>query len=91
MFPIWWALPGVALLLLDAGETERAVELYTLAVRYPVVGNSRWFLDLAGQEITTAASVLPPEVVDAARGRGQARDLDTTVAKLLAEWSAACG
>jgi hypothetical protein len=33
----------IALLLTDQGEQERAVELYALALRYPVVANSRWF------------------------------------------------
>jgi hypothetical protein len=83
--PIWWALPGVALLLLDAGGAERAVELYALATRYPIVGNSRWFQELAGLQITAAADLLPPEVAVAAQERGQNRDLDATVAKLLVE------
>jgi len=78
-------LPGVALLLADQGEVERAVELYGLASRYPFVAKSRWFEDVAGRHIAAVAATLPPEVVAAAQERGRARDLQATVAELLAE------
>jgi len=84
IFPIITALPAIALLLADRGEVERAVELYALASRYPRVANSRWFEDVAGNHIAAAAT-LPPKVVAAAQARGRARDLDATVAELLAE------
>jgi hypothetical protein len=57
------ALPAVALLLADQGEKEQAVELYTLASRYPFVANSRWFEDIAGKHIAAVAATLPPDVV----------------------------
>ena len=79
------ALPGIALLLADQGEVERAVEIYALASRYPFVANSRWFEDVAGKQIGAAAAMLPSEVVAAAQERGRARDLDVTVAELLVE------
>ena len=79
------ALPATALLLADGGQEERAVELYALASRYPLVANSRWFEDVAGKHIAAVAAALPPEVVTAAQERGRARDLDATVAELLAE------
>ena len=79
------ALPAVALLLADRGEVERAVEIYALVSRYPFVANSRWFEDVGGKQIGAVAATLPPEVVAAAQERGRARDLDTTVAELLAE------
>jgi tetratricopeptide (TPR) repeat protein len=79
------ALPAVALLFLDDGAPERAVELYALTSRYPYVANSRWFADIAGDEIAAAAEALPPEVVAAARERGRARDLWTTVEELQEE------
>jgi len=79
------ALPATALLLADDGQEERAVELYALASRYPFVANSRWFEDVAGRHIAAVAAALPPEVVTAAKERGQARDLDATLAELLAE------
>jgi hypothetical protein len=73
------------LLLADQGEKERAVELYALAARYPRVANSHWFDDIVGQHIAAVAATLPPDMVEAARARGQTRDLEATVAELLAE------
>jgi predicted ATPase/DNA-binding SARP family transcriptional activator len=83
--PLMWALPATALLLADKGETERAVELYALASRYPIVAHSRWFEDVAGRHIATVAASLPPDVVAAAQGRGPARDPEATAAELLVE------
>jgi hypothetical protein len=80
-----FTLPGIALLLADRGHEERAVELYALASRYPVVANSRWFADVVGRPIGAIAAALPPDVVVAAEERGRARDLDATVAELLVE------
>jgi predicted ATPase/DNA-binding SARP family transcriptional activator len=79
------ALPLIALLLVDRGEAERAVELYALASRHPYVANARPFEDIAGRDIAAAARTLPPEVVEAAQARGRARDLEATVRELLAE------
>jgi hypothetical protein len=79
------ALLGIALLLADRGETERAVELYALASRYPLVANAQWFEDVAGVHIAAAAATLPPDVVAAAQERGRARDLKATVEELLEE------
>ena len=83
--PLAYTLPAAALLLIDRGEVERAVELYALASRFPLVANSRWFEDVAGKHIATAAENLPPKVVEAAQERGRARDLDETVNELLVE------
>jgi hypothetical protein len=80
-----FALPAIALLLADQDEVERAVELYALALRYPFVSSSRWFEDIAGRHIASAAAILPPDVVAAAQERGRARDLDETVKELLVE------
>jgi predicted ATPase/DNA-binding SARP family transcriptional activator len=86
--PVIWASAAMALLLVDEGRVERAVELYALASRYPVVGNSRWFEDVAGRQIEAAAQVLPPEVVAAAQERGRARDVWATAQELLEELGA---
>jgi predicted ATPase/tRNA A-37 threonylcarbamoyl transferase component Bud32 len=83
--PLRDALPGIALLLADQDEKERAVELYALASRYGYVTNSRWFEDVAGQHIAAVAATLPPDVVAAAQKRGQARDLWATATELLTE------
>jgi hypothetical protein len=78
-------LTQVVLLLTVQGEKELAVELYALASRYPAVTNSRAAEDLVGRHIVAVATTLPPEVVAAAKERGQARDLDATVKELLVE------
>ena len=65
------ALPAAALLLLDQGEKERAVEIYELACTLPAVANSRWYEDVVGRPIAEAAAALPPDVAAAAREGGQ--------------------
>jgi hypothetical protein len=85
---VWFlvdAVTAIALLLADRGEAARAVELYALASRYPVVANSRWYEDVVGRHIAAAARALPPDVVAAAEARGRARALEATVRELLAE------
>jgi tetratricopeptide (TPR) repeat protein len=80
-----FALTGVALMLAKVGEVEQAVELYSLASRYPFVGNSRWFEDVAGREIKTAGQTLPIDKADTAKARGKQRDLWGTATELLSE------
>jgi predicted ATPase len=78
-------LSAVAPFLADQGMKEWAVELYALALLYPLAAISRWFEDVAGRYIAAVAATLPPEVVAAAQERGRARDLWATVEELLAE------
>jgi tetratricopeptide (TPR) repeat protein len=78
-------LTAAVLFLRDEGQVERAVELWALASRYPFVHNSQWFHEIAGRDILAAAEDLPPEVVEAARERGRARDLWETARELLEE------
>jgi hypothetical protein len=78
-------LPMIALLIADQGEVERAVELNALASTFGIVANSKWFADIAGDEIARAAEELPVEVVEAAKTHGQALDLWGTAEALLAE------
>jgi predicted ATPase len=80
-----YALPMTALLLIDLGQAERAVEIYALASRYGSVADSRLWEVIAGRELAAVAAVLPPEVADAAKARGRARDLWATVEELLVE------
>jgi tetratricopeptide (TPR) repeat protein len=87
---LMFTLPGMALLLVDLDHKERAVDLYALASRYPMVANSRWFTDVVGRPIAAVAATLPPDVVAAAEERGRARDLETTIAELLAELEQRC-
>jgi tetratricopeptide (TPR) repeat protein len=79
------ALAVAALLAADAGDAEHAIERYALAARHPIVANSRWFEDVAGREIAALAATLPPDVVAAARARGQAGDLDEALRDVLRE------
>jgi predicted ATPase len=83
--PLLWVLPAIALLLADEGEVERAVELYALASRYPLVAESHWFADVVGNQIAAAADTLPADRVAILQARGQARDLEATIAELLSE------
>ncbi|MEM7129461.1 MAG: BTAD domain-containing putative transcriptional regulator [Chloroflexota bacterium] len=78
------AIEGIclaAILSAVQNKSERAVELYALAQRYPYIANSRWFADVIGIEIAKAAELLAPEVILAARERGSKRDLWKTVAE----------
>jgi tetratricopeptide (TPR) repeat protein len=83
------ALPALALLEVDLGHKARAVTLWAWASQYPFVAHSSLFEDLAGRQISAVAAGLPPEEVDAARARGQRRDL-AAVPELLAELVAFC-
>jgi tetratricopeptide (TPR) repeat protein len=87
--PLMYGLPAAALLLADADQQERAVEVYALASRYPFVANSRWFEEVAGKHIAQVAAELPPQVVAAAQTRGQERDVDTAIEELLTELNGA--
>jgi predicted ATPase len=80
------AIPAIALLLVDRGHVARAVELYALVRRHPSPAGSVWHEDVAGKHIAAAAAQhLPPQDVEAAQGRGRARDLWETGKRLLEE------
>jgi tetratricopeptide (TPR) repeat protein len=83
------ALPAAALLLLDAGDTERAIEVYELARTFPYVANSRWYEDVVGHPLAAAATELRDEVVAAAKERGRARDALATCRELADEFDSA--
>ena len=85
VLPLLWALPATALLLAGEGESERAVELYALASRFPLVAKSRWFADVAGNTLSEVAAALPAERVAVLQERSRTRDLEATVAELLSE------
>jgi len=80
---------AAAICLAGEGQPERAVELYSLAARYPYIGNSRSRDDIAGQRIAALAASLPPDAVAAAQARGRARDLRLTLAELVSEFGQA--
>ncbi len=80
-----YGLPVAALLLADQGAVDRAVEVYACASRYGFVANSRWFEDVAGQQLRTMAASLPTEAVESAEEQGRSRDWDVMAAELLSE------
>jgi tetratricopeptide (TPR) repeat protein len=88
LMPALFGLVAAARLLAEVGEIERALEIYSLASRYPFVASSSWFEDVAGSQITALAANLPEAVVVAAKERGLTQDLDATVGGLLSELSA---
>jgi tetratricopeptide (TPR) repeat protein len=85
--PMRFELPGMALLMADEGQTERAVEFYAAALKSPHIANSRWFEQIAGQHIAELAAALPQDVLVAAQKRGLVRDLWVTANEILAELS----
>ncbi|MDQ4076336.1 MAG: AAA family ATPase [Chloroflexota bacterium] len=83
--PLLTALPAIALMLAHQGQTERAVELYALVWRYPLVANPHGWLEVARGELASIAASLPPEITEAAKARGQPLDLWQTAEALLEE------
>jgi hypothetical protein len=66
-----------------AVRREGALELLALILRPPV--SWPWAKDRAAPLVAQLEAELPPDVVATAQERGQARDLDATVAELLVE------
>jgi predicted ATPase/DNA-binding SARP family transcriptional activator/tetratricopeptide (TPR) repeat protein len=80
------SLLAAALIFLDWGEVERALEFYTMASRFSRLAKSALYEAAAGREVAARAAGLPEEVAAAARARGQARDFKSTVEWLLDEF-----
>jgi tetratricopeptide (TPR) repeat protein len=86
--PLLLALPAIALMLAEQGHQERAVELYALAWRYPLLANSQSFIDSYGQRLDLLVAALPPDSAAATQARGRLLDLWETAASLEAELKA---
>ncbi len=86
--PLLLALPAIALMLAEQGHTERAVELYALAWRHPLLANAQNFIDSFGQRLDAVVAALPPSTAAAAQARGRLMDLWETAAALDTEVSA---
>jgi len=69
------SLSMLALLLVDDGEAEQAVELYTLLTEHPYTVNSQWFSQIVTPEITAAAMKLSEAERVKAEERGRKQDL----------------
>ncbi len=85
-----WAAPlalltlvGMARLLVAEGEKERTSELLALVLHHPA--SWQWAKDRAAPLVAELEAELPPGVWAVAWERGQARDLEATVAELLLE------
>lgn len=85
--PLLTAMPVTALMLAAHGQKVRAVELYALVWRYPLIANAHGWPAEVGQELATLADELPDAVAAAATIRGQSLDLWQTAAALLEELS----
>jgi tetratricopeptide (TPR) repeat protein len=77
-----------ALLLLEEGKAERAVEIYALACTFPAIANGQWYEDVVGRPIVEAAQVLPAAVVNAAKERGRALDVQAALDELIEHFAA---
>jgi tetratricopeptide (TPR) repeat protein len=84
-------LTAMALYAAHRGREEQAVDLYALASRSPLVANSRWYADVVGRPLAVVIASLGPKVVARAQQRGQARDMEATMAELLAELEGSTG
>jgi DNA-binding SARP family transcriptional activator/predicted ATPase len=85
VLPLLFVLPAAALLLAGVGESERVMELYALASRSPLVARSRWFADVAGNQIAAFTTTLPADRATYLQARGRERDLQATAEEILAE------
>jgi serine/threonine protein kinase/tetratricopeptide (TPR) repeat protein len=76
-------LIGIASLMKAEGKMDKALELLTLVIHHPI----SWQMakDQAASLISKLENELPPDIVATAKERGRARDLESTIAELLAE------
>jgi ATP/maltotriose-dependent transcriptional regulator MalT len=85
VLPIVYCLPAAALIASDNGQSERAIELYSLAKQFGHISNSRWFDEIACRELDGVLASLPMEVASAAEARGKELDVWATVEDLTLE------
>ena len=83
-FFVYLTLADIAILLADAGERLRAVELYNLVTQQGYLAQSRWFTDLYAKEIEEAVSHLAEEEQAAVKSSSQAMNLSRLIDTLLA-------
>lgn len=67
--PRRFELPVMALLCLDAGDIEHAIELNAASLQSRYIANSVWFEAIVRQHISRAAADLPPDVAAAAESQ----------------------
>jgi len=81
-----YTLVGVAALLAGENDGEGALELLGFSLHHPA--SAQWTKDRANALLGELEPGLPPAIAAAALERGQARDLDASVAELLVELEA---
>ena len=82
---LWYRLPATAaLVFLQQGEPERAIEYYAVSARYPGITKSCWWQDMVGKQIAAVKRELPAAVVQKTEARGRAMDVETAVRRLAA-------
>ena len=64
IIPLLFGLPGMALLLADRGEIERAAAIYAPLQAVPMIANSQLRYDLAGKELAERVKAVPPGEAD---------------------------
>ncbi|MCI0394563.1 MAG: protein kinase [Chloroflexi bacterium] len=84
-WPLTFAVAAAASFAASSGDPERAVELYALASRHPLVQHSQVMAEMFGRHVAEQSAHLPPELVAAAQTRGRARSWWMTAAELAAE------
>jgi predicted ATPase/DNA-binding SARP family transcriptional activator len=78
-----WALVGMAEVLHQEGQPEKAIELIEQVLRHPNAWQEA--KDRAAKLFAELQVILPPEMIVAAQARGQSQPLAATVAALLVE------
>jgi tetratricopeptide (TPR) repeat protein len=80
-----YVLPIVALYFANQDQIDKADELYSLAVSYPMVANSHWFADIFGNTFRTISPHSIVENLDATHAETHISELQSTVNHLLQE------
>ena len=80
-----YVLPIVALYFANQDQIDKVEELYSLAVSYPMVANSRWFADIIGNTFRTTSPHSIVENLDATHAETHISELQSTVNHLLQE------
>jgi hypothetical protein len=74
------------MLNIERGSIRQAVELHELPLQHCHIANSQFYADNIGRRVAEAANRLPDAEINAAKTRGQDRELWETAEELLAEF-----
>ena len=85
MFSANICLPASAVMLARMGKVEKAIEVQTLMLRFPAVGNAPWYEHICWRYIPVAS--LPAGIAQIAQDRGKQSELITTAEELLKEFN----